>query len=139
MVHPLAQPDLSGTIRPRYVRARSPEGGLVCATPIEQNAPVQICDQTPETIIESARVAVEDAVTQLHGPAEAAVIFDCAGRSAWFGGSLAARELEELVATFGDPTPCLAGVYTRGEIGRTRGAKGDRNHSVVVAAFTGSD
>ena len=139
MVHPLAQPDLSGDVRPRYVRARGPDGGLVCATGIERNAPVEICDQTPDTIVESARAAVEDAVSQLHGPAEAAVIFDCAGRSAWFGGELASRELDALVAAFGDPVPCLAGVYTRGEIGRTRGAKGDRNHSVVVAAFTASD
>jgi hypothetical protein len=139
MVHPIAQPDLRGDVRPRYVRGRGPDGGLVCATSIERNAPVQICDQTPDTIVESARAAVEDAVSQLHGPAEAAVVFDCAGRSAWFGGALAARELEALVATFGDPMPSVAGVFTRGEIGRIRGAKGDRNHSVVVAAFSGSD
>ena len=50
--------------------------------------------------------------------------------------ALAERELEALVAAFGEPAPCLAGVYTRGEIGRARGAKGDRNHSVVVAAFS---
>lgn len=139
MVHPLAQPDLSGEVRPRYVRARGPDGGLVCATSIERNAPVVICDQTPDTIVESARAAVDDAASQLQGPAEAAVVFDCAGRSAWFGGALAARELEALVATFDDPMPSLAGVFTRGEIGRIRGAKGDRNHSVVVAAFSGSD
>jgi hypothetical protein len=139
MVHPLAQPDLSGDVRPRYVRARGPDGGLVCATTIERNAPVVICDQTPDTIVESACAAVEDAVSQLQRPAEAAVVFDCAGRSAWFGGALAARELEALVAAFGDPVPSLAGVYSRGEIGRTRGAKGDRNHSVVVAAFSDSD
>ena len=139
MVHPLAQPDLSGEVRPRYVRARGPDGGLVCATSIERNAPVVICDQTPDTIVESARAAVEDAVSQLQGAAEAAVVFDCAGRSAWFGGALAARELDALVAAFDDPVPSLAGVYSRGEIGRIRGAKGDRNHSVVVAAFSGSD
>jgi hypothetical protein len=138
MVHPLAQPDLSGDVRPRYVRARDADGGLVCATGLERNAPVEICEQTPDTIVESARRAVEDAVAQLRGPAEAAVVFDCAGRSAWFGGALAARELDALVAALGDPMPSLAGVFTRGEIGRIRGAKGDRNHSVVVAAFSGS-
>ena len=70
---------------------------------------------------------------------EAAVVFDCAARSAWFGGALAQRELEALVAAFGEPAPALAGVFTRGEIGRARGAKGDRNHSVVVAAFSAPD
>jgi hypothetical protein len=135
MVHPLAEPELSGAVRPRYVRARAADGGLVCATSFERNAAVEICDQTPETIVSSARAAVEDAVSQLGGPAEAALVFDCAGRSAWFGSALAEREVEAIAATFGDPAPSLAGACTRGEIGRLRGAKGDRNHSVVVAAF----
>jgi hypothetical protein len=135
MVHPIAEPELSGAVRPRYVRARDPDGALVCATSIERNAAVLICDQTPETIIQSARAAVADAVSQLERPVEAALVFDCAARSAWFGGTLAQRELEAVVASFGDPAPCLAGAYTRGEIGRARGAKGDRNHSVIVAAF----
>lgn len=139
MIHPLAEPELSGAVRPRYVRARTPDGALVCATTIERNAAVQICDQTPETIVQSARAAVEDAVSQLDAPAEAALVFDCAGRSAWFRGELAQRELESLVAAFGDPAPSLAGAYTRGEIGRARGAKGDRNFSVVVAAFSAPD
>jgi hypothetical protein len=139
MVHPLAEPELSGAVRPRYVRARAGDGGLVCATSIERNAAVEICDQTPDTIVESAGAAVEDAVSQLDGPPEAAVVFDCAGRSAWFRGALAQRELESLVGAFGESAPCLAGVYTRGEIGRVRGAKGDRNHSVVVVAFGAPD
>jgi hypothetical protein len=143
MVHPLGEPELSGAVRPRYVRARAPGGALVCATDIERNAAVVICDQTPDTIVESACAAVEDAAGQLEGPAKAALVFDCAARSAWFKGPLAAalaeRELESLAAAFGEPAPCLAGVYTRGEIGRARGAKGDRNHSVVVAAFSAAD
>jgi hypothetical protein len=139
MVHPLAQPEISGAVRPRYVRGRGRDGGLVCATAIEQNAAVEFCDQTPETIVGSARAAVVDALAQLRGPAHAAIVFDCAGRSAWFGRALAEGELAALVSTFGDPTPSLAGVYTRGEIGRTRGAKGDRNFSVVVAAFGAAD
>lgn len=135
MVHPIAEPELSGAVRPRYVRARTADGALVCATTIERNAAVEICDQTPETIVGSARAAVEDAVSQLGRPADAALVFDCAARSAWFGSPLAERELEAVGAAFGDPAPSLAGVYTRGEIGRLRGAKGDRNHTVVVAAF----
>ena len=140
MVHPLAEPELSGEIRPRYLRARDGDGAIVCATSIERNAAVQICDQTPDTIARSAREAVEDAVSHLEQPPEAAVVFDCAGRSAWFGRALAERELEAVDAAFGDPAPpFLAGAFTRGEIGRVRGAKGDRNHSVVVAAFGAPD
>jgi hypothetical protein len=135
MVHPLAEPELSGAVRPRYLRARAGDGALVCATGFERNAAVEICDQTPETIVRSARTAVKDAVSQLGRRADAALVFDCAARSAGFGSALAERELGAVVAAFGDPAPSLAGACTRGEIGRVRGAKGDRNHSVVVAAF----
>jgi hypothetical protein len=143
MVHPLAEPGVSGAIRPRYVRARTSDGQLICATPIERNAAVAVCDQTAESIVESARAAAEDALSQLEGPAEAALVFDCAARSAWFRGTpaaaLAHRELDSLAAAFGRSAPYIAGAYTRGEIGRVRGAKGDRNHSVVVAAFSAPD
>jgi hypothetical protein len=143
MVHPVAEPELSGALRPRYVRARAPGGVLVCATSIEQNAAVTVCEQTPDTIVQSARAAAEDALAQLRGSAEAALVFDCAARSAWFrgpgGAALAARELDSLAAGFGRRAPSLTGVYTRGEIGRARGAKGDRNHSVVVTAFSAVD
>jgi hypothetical protein len=138
MMHPLAEPELSGNTRPRYVRARAADGGLVCATSIETNAAVEICDHTPEAIGTSARAAVEDAASQLHGPTEAAVVFDCAARSAWFGGELALREADALVGALGDPVPTLAGVCTRGEIGRVRGAKGDLNYGIVVVAFSAS-
>jgi hypothetical protein len=140
MFHPLAEPDLSGDVRPRYVRARTSDGALVCATGIEPNAAVMVCAQTPDTVVQSGRAAVEDAVSQLEGSVEAAVLFDCAARSAWFRGpfaaALAQRELDALAAGFEPASPSFAGVYTRGEIGRTRGAKGDRNHSVVVIALS---
>jgi hypothetical protein len=135
MVHPLAEPKLSGDVHPRYVRTRAPGGGLVCATSIEPNAAVDICDHVPEAIVTSARTAVDDAVGQLPRAAEAALLFDCAARGAQFGNPLAAREIESITSAFGAHPPCLAGVYTRGEIGRARGAKGDRNYAVVVVAF----
>jgi hypothetical protein len=135
MAHPLAQPDLRGDVRPRYVRGRAPGGGLVCATSIEANAPVDVCEHKPEAIVRGAVTAVDQALRQLSGPAEAVVLFDCAARSAQFGNPLAAREVESIISSFGDPPPALAGVYTRGEIGRVRGAKGDRNYSLVVVAL----
>jgi hypothetical protein len=135
MAHPLAQPELRGDVRPRYVRGRVPGGGLVCATDIEANAAVDVCEQKPEATVRSALAAVGDAVQQLEGPAEAVLLFDCAARSARFGNPLAPREVESIISSFGDPPPALAGVYTRGEIGRVRGAKGDRNYSLVVVAI----
>jgi hypothetical protein len=135
MAHPLAQPELRGDVRPRYVRSRAPGGGLVCATSIEANAPVDVCEHKPEAIVRSAMTAADEASRQLSGPAEAVVLFDCAARSAQFGNPLAAREVESIISSFGNPPPAFAGVYTRGEIGRVRGAKGDRNYSLVVVAL----
>ncbi len=139
MNHPLAEPKLRGDVEPHYVRTRAPDGGLVCATRIERNAAVDICDQTPEAIVKSAQVAVADACRQLPNPAEAALIFDCAARTAQFGNRLAVPEIESLISTFGPRPPCIAGVFTRGEIGRTRGARGARNYGLVVVAFSSAD
>lgn len=136
MIHPLAEPELSGEVHPRYLRTRAPGGGLVCATSIDANAAVDICDQVPEAIVTSALAAVDDALRQLPGPPDVALLFDCAARSPQFGNPLAAREIDSIVSAFGMRRPCLAGVYTRGEIGRVRGAKGDRNYSLVVVAFS---
>ncbi len=44
------------------------------------------------------------------------------------------EETRTLRAAFGGDTP-MTGLYTRGEVGRVRGAKGDRNHAIVVVAF----
>jgi hypothetical protein len=136
MAHPLAQPELSGAFRPRYVRGRASAGGLTCATSIEANAPVIVCEQKPDATVRSAIAAMEEAVQQLAGPVGAVLVFDCASRSQWFGNPLASREIDSIMSSLGDSTPALAGVYTRGEIGRIRGAKGDRNFSVVVVALS---
>src|SRR5262245_46022238 len=135
MSHPLAQPELRGDVRPRYVRGRAPGGGLVCATAIEANAPVDVCEQKPEATVGSAIASVSQALERLSSPAEAALVFNCAARSEWFGNPLASREVDSIISSFGAPAPALAGAYTRGEIGRIRGAKGDRNFSIVVVAF----
>ena len=137
-VHPLAQPELSGDVRLRHVLGQAPGGGLDCATHIPTNAAVEFTEQSPEAIVRSTWTAVSDALAPLEGaPARAALVFDCAGRRSALGGPGEALDDEAaaLRASFGASHPPLAGLYTRGEVGRVRGAKGDRNHAVVVAVF----
>ncbi len=136
-VHPLAQPELRGDVRLRHVLARTGDGGLECATPIPSGAAVEFRRQTPEAIVRSTFDAVSEALRPLHGPARAALVFDCAGRRSALGGpgEPLDAEIRALVSSFGGEAPQLAGLYTRGEVGRVRGAKGDRNHAVVVATF----
>jgi hypothetical protein len=137
-IHPLAQPELSGDVRLRHVLGRAPDGGLACATPISVNAAVEFTEQSVEAIVRSTWTAVSDALAPLDGdPARAALVFDCAGRRSALGGPGESLDAEAaaLRASFGPSPPPLTGLYTRGEVGRVRGAKGDRNHAVVVAAF----
>ena len=133
VLHPLGQPELRGQLRLRHVLGRAPDGGLACATPIPPNAAVWFTEQTPATIVESARRAVDETLDQLPGAARAGLIFDCAARRKALGDSVG-DETHALRAAFGEDAS-VAGLYTRGEVGRVRGAKGDRNHAVVVVAF----
>jgi hypothetical protein len=132
-LHPLAQPALRGDLRLRHVRGRADEGGLACAARIPANAVVWLTEQSEEQIIESAREAVAEASRGAGGAPRAALVFDCAARKRALGERVD-EEARALVGTFAEP-PAVAGLYTRGEAGRTRGAKGDRNHAVVVVAF----
>jgi hypothetical protein len=138
VVHPLAQPELSGDVRLRHVLGRTPDGGLNCATNLPANAAVEFTDEEPEGIVVSAWEGVTTALSGLKGMSPKAVlIFDCAGRKHALAahGETLEREAGALIASLGEPAPPVAGLYTRGEIGRVRGAKGDRNHAVVVVAI----
>jgi hypothetical protein len=136
-VHPLGQLELRGDVRLRHVLGRTSSGGLRLATHVPLNAPVQFAEQTAATIVASARSAAEQAVADLGAPARAALVFDCGGRRHALGGEGAAlrAEVGALTGAFGAQPPAVAGLYTRGEIGRVRGSRGDRNHAVVVAAL----
>ena len=70
---------------------------------------------------------------QLPGPARAALVFDCAARRSVLGIEPQA-EVDVLTAALGSDRP-LVGLYTRGEVARTRGAAGDLNHAIVIIAF----
>ena len=133
VLHPLAQPEMRGHLRLRHVHGRAQGGGLACATPIPPNAAVWFTEQTSETIVESAREAVAETLARLPGPPRAGLVFDCAARRKALGEKVG-EENGALREAFGH-LPSMAGLYTRGEVRRVRGAKGDRNHAVVVVAF----
>lgn len=138
VVHPLAQPELSGDVRLRHVLGRTADGGLICATHLPANAAVEFTDEEPDGIVVSAWDAVVSALAGLAGaPPRAALIFDCAGRKRALAvhGETLEREASALIRSLGAEAPPLVGLYTHGEIGRVRGAKGDRNHAVVVVAI----
>ena len=132
VLHPLAQPELRGVFRLRHVLGRAPGGGLACATTIPRSAAVFFTEQTPDTIVASAVEAAHDALASLPHP-RAALVFDCAARKRALGSRLP-DEGAALAAALED-VEALGGLFTRGEVGRTRGSKGDRNHAVVVVGL----
>jgi hypothetical protein len=133
VLHPLAQLELGGRIRPRHVRGRAPAGGLLCAAAIPENAAVAFGEQTPNGILSSAETALYDALGSLPGAAGAALVFDCAARRRVLGMDPQA-EVDVLTSALGSDRP-LVGLYTRGEVARMRGATGDLNHAIVIVAF----
>jgi hypothetical protein len=91
--------------------------------------------ETPAEVVATAGQGVSEAVASLgEDPPRAALIFDCAGRKRAAADSLS-HEVEGLLGAFPPPRPPIAGLFTHGEIARIRGAKGDRNHALVVVAF----
>ena len=133
VLRPLALPELRGNVRLRHVTGRAQGGGLACATAIPQNAAIWLAEQTEPLIVESAAHAAEAVTRGLPGPPKAALVFNCAARERALGPH-AAEEADVLVSALGRVLP-VAGLYTRGEVGRTRGSKGDLNHAVVVVGF----
>ncbi len=131
VLHPLAQPLLSSALRLRHIRGRGQDGSLSAVTHLPHNAVVWFTEQTEETIVASARSAVGDALARC--PVRPALVFDCAARKRALGDRLA-DEVSAIRRAFAADAP-LGGLFTRGEVGRTRGAKGDLNHAIVVVAF----
>ena len=116
-------------------RAAPTGGGLACATRIPPNAAVWFTEQTTGDDRGSAGEAVHEALALLpaarRGRRSSSTAPPASAR--W------APRLAEEAATLRRGVrrrrrPCT-GLYTRGEVGRTRGAKGDRNHAVVVVAL----
>jgi hypothetical protein len=134
VTHPLAQAELRESSHVRHVLGRRGDS-LFTATHIPTKAAVEFTHETPEAIVDASRVAVGNALNELGGaPPRAALLFDCAGRKRAVAGSLS-HEVSALLDAFPSPPPPLAGLFTHGEIARTRGSKGDLNHAVVAVAF----
>lgn len=134
ITHPLAQPETHGNRRLRHILGRSRGGGLVCAAHIPAGTAIEFTVLSLDELLRSGWDSVTESVESLgdHEP-EAALVFDCAGRRRVLGHGQA-QEVKAITESFGEPPP-LAGLYTDGEVARTRGTKGDHNHSVVTVTF----
>jgi hypothetical protein len=122
-------------------RARAPlsvgaDGSLACAAAIPENASVSFLDGEPESMVEAARRAAQEARKNLGGTRAAGVLlFDCVCRGMILDSQFG-REIEAVRAVFPD-TP-ITGLLTYGEIARFKGRlDGWHNTTAVVAAIPG--
>jgi small ligand-binding sensory domain FIST len=86
-----------------------------------------------EALIEGARASCADAVAALGGARPlGAVAFDCAGRSLALGEEDTHAEVAAMHEALGGVP--FAGLYTLGEVARTRGAVGMHSLTLVTLA-----
>lgn len=135
ITHPIAQPELHGDHRLRHVLGRTKDGAIILGTGIPESAVIEFTELDFEELLASGAASVRTAIGALGGSEpKAALIFDCAGRRRALSERIG-DEVATITTAFGDEPPPLVGLYTHGEVARTRGAKGDRNHAVVTVAF----
>lgn len=135
VLHPLGELELSGDLRLRHIHGRSVDGGLFCSARIPENAAVVVVEETPSAVVASTRKAARAAQVALGRPARLALVFDGAARRRIVSDALASPANVAALTAALEGSPAVAGLYTRGEIGRWRGPYGDRNHEIVVVAF----
>ncbi len=100
-----------------------PEGGLVW--PMEGD---------PTSVLAAAAEAAQDAVGGLSGyPPLGMLVFDCVSRAHLLGADGMRAELDAMTRMCG-PAP-VTGLYSWGEIARTRGVNGFHNHTLAVLAL----
>lgn len=132
LTHPL------GLGRPRgEEQVRSISGGdlversLSCIGEVPQGAIVSIMEGDAQSVLEATDAACGDSLAALGGhPPLGMIAFDCVARRSILGDAGIRAEVDRLAASA--PGTPIAGLYTYGEIARTRGVRGFHNQTLVV-------
>jgi hypothetical protein len=112
-----------------------PDGAVICASEVPQNAVVRIMRSTHESTIEAAEWAADAALANLDGQQpQAALFFDCVATRLRMGKNFS-RELSAVRERLGARVT-LAGCNTHGQIARAEGQfQGFHNCTAVVCLF----
>jgi hypothetical protein len=133
MENPVGLPNARGRYDVRQVHAYLPEGGGInFNTGVSEQSIVQVMSSDDQALVEGARHAAEDAVSQIAGKARLALVFSCGSRVPLLGDRL--REEVDAISSALEGAP-VCGFYTYGEFARTTGSSGVHNSSVAVLAL----
>jgi hypothetical protein len=132
LAHPLGMRRRVGEAHVRTVVDDGAVDGSIAAA-IPAGAMVWLMDADDERVLDAAGAACREALDGLDGaPAQALLVFDCIARLGVLG-DRAAEEIERIAHEAGDAA--IAGLYTYGEVARTRGSTGFHHQTLVVLAI----
>jgi hypothetical protein len=128
--NPVGLPNARGRYDVRQLHAfLPPDGGINFNTGVSEQSILQVMSGDEESLIEGARRAAADAVSQIDGKVRLALVFSCGSRVPLLGVRL--RDEVEAISSALDGAP-ICGFYTYGEFARTTGSSGVHNSSVAV-------
>jgi hypothetical protein len=132
--HPLGLQRRVGEAHIRMVTLDDAADGSIGAA-VPAGSLVWLMESEPAAVIDASGAACREAIDAL-GPDEdpkALVLFGCAARLLFLGDDAAPAEIARVADLAGGAT--VAGLYTNGEIARTRGTMGFHNQTLVVLAI----
>jgi hypothetical protein len=133
MGSPVGLPNARGLYDVRQLHAFLPDGGGInFNTGVSEQSIVQVMTSDDDALIEGARRAAQQAVSDLTEKARLVLVFSCGSRLALLGD----RASDEVAAISSelDGLP-VCGLYTFGEFARTTGSSGVHNSSVAILAL----
>lgn len=132
--HPLALARRSGEPLVRLITAACPKSGSLRAmAAVPEGANVWLMSGDDASVLEATDAACADAFAGIDGAPKGVVMFDCVTRRDMLGDVGIQREIDR-IATQAGGAP-IAGLFTYGEIARTRGVNGLHHETLVALAI----
>jgi hypothetical protein len=132
LVHPLGLSARAGEPHIRFIAGGDfADRSLSCIAEVPQSGLVWLMEGDAESVLEATDGACDDSLVALEGrPPLGMLAFDCVARRGILGEKGIRVEIDRIAKrATGAP---VAGLYTYGEIARTRGLSGFHNQTLVV-------
>jgi hypothetical protein len=130
---PVGLPNARGQYDVRQLHAYLPEGGGINFNAgISEQTILQVMSADDDALIDGARQAATEAVSNLTERARVVLVFSCGSRVALLGDRV--RDEVSAISSALEGVP-VCGFYTYGEFARTTGSSGFHNSSVSVLAL----
>jgi hypothetical protein len=135
LTHPLGLGQRNGKEQVRFIGgADFVDRSLSCIAEVPQGGLVWMMEGDAESVLSAADAACADSLAALGGSLPLGLLaFDCIARRSVLGEDGIKVEIDRLAETA--PGAPIAGLYTYGEIARTKGMGGFHNQTLVVLAL----